>query len=47
MLKVEIFNGNPQGFKWYTGYDNKYNDKKEELKDTFSIKRIASLFRKG
>lgn len=46
--RVEIFSGIPQGFKWYTGYPDKYSSKKEELKDTFlNPRRIASaIFKK-
>lgn len=41
-----IADGYPSDFEFYTGYENKYNSKKEELKDTFNLRRFISIFRK-
>lgn len=44
---VEIKNGGvfikDIPFKWYEGYDKKYDNKMAELKDTFSFKRLFSI----
>lgn len=39
---VEIKNGE-SNFPFYTGYDNKYKNKKEEMLDTFDTRRVKSL----
>lgn len=36
-------NGYPVGFNFYTGYQNKYSSKWQEIKDILSWKRIRSL----
>ena len=41
-LRVHVIEGEPQ-FNWYTGYQDKYNSKKEEWNDTFNVKRLNSL----
>lgn len=43
--KVTVVNGFCYGFSFYTGYENKYPNKSAELADTFSPKRILSLFK--
>lgn len=41
---VDVVNGQPLNFKFYTGYKSKYSSKMEEILDTFSFSRIKSLF---
>ena len=43
--KIRIVKGVPSGFKFYTGYNNKYKTKRSERKDTFTVKRFFSIFR--
>lgn len=40
---VYIKNGVPIGFKFYTGYANKYKNKFAEILDTFDPKRIVTI----
>jgi hypothetical protein len=40
---VTIKNGIPLDFKFYNGFDKKYANKEEELKDTFDPRRISSI----
>ena len=44
---VSIIDGFPQGFKFYEGYDKKYKNSWEEMKDTLDLKRVGSLFHPG
>jgi len=40
---ITVINGIPQGFKFYTGYDKKYNNKLDEMIDTFDMKRVFAI----
>lgn len=44
--KVTIVRGKPLGFKFYTGYDNKYSSRRERIRDTLKPRRIFSIFRR-
>jgi hypothetical protein len=40
---IEIKEGIPERFKFYEGYDKKYKNSREEFKDIFDSKRVASI----
>lgn len=41
VIKIQL--GIPWGFKFYEGYDKKYKNSWEEMKDTFNPKRLQSI----
>jgi len=43
--KVTIENGIPVGFKFYTGWNDKYPSKGAQIKDALNPKRLFSIFR--
>ena len=43
-FSTDVIDGCLTNFKFYEGYDKKYKNKFEELKDVFSLKRILSIF---
>jgi hypothetical protein len=40
---ITVTNGVPHGFKFYTGYDKKYNNKLDEMIDTFNMRRVFAI----
>ena len=40
---ITLVNGYPMNFKFYEGYNKKYKNSREEFKDTFDPKRLASI----
>ena len=40
---VKVVNGIPEGFIFYTGYNNKYKNKAEEIKDLMDPKRLKTI----